>query len=40
METKTQEQQDIQDLKLYVSEIQKQMTSIHEKMEILLNRIK
>ena len=39
METKTQEQQDIQDLKLSVGEIQKQMTSIHEKIEILLNRI-
>jgi hypothetical protein len=40
VETKTQEQQDIQDLKISVSEIQKQMTSIHEKIEILLNRIK
>lgn len=40
METKTPEQQDIQDLKMSVSEIQKQMTSIHEKIEILLNRIK
>jgi len=39
IETKTQEQQDILDLKISVSEIQKQMTSIHEKMEILLNRI-
>jgi hypothetical protein len=39
VETKTQEQQDIQDLKMSVSEIQKQMTRIHEKMEILLNRI-
>jgi len=40
VETKTQEQQDIQDLKMSVSEIQKQMTTIHEKIEILLNRIK
>jgi uncharacterized coiled-coil protein SlyX len=40
VETKTQEQQDIQDLKISVSEIQKQMTTIHEKIEILLNRIK
>lgn len=40
VETKTQEQQDILDLKMSVSEIQKQMTSIHEKIEILLNRIK
>jgi hypothetical protein len=40
VETKTQEQQDIQDLKMSVSEIQKQMASIHEKIEILLNRIK
>jgi hypothetical protein len=40
METKTPEQQDIQDLKISVSEIQKQMASIHEKIEILLNRIK
>lgn len=40
VETKTQEQQDIQDLKLSVGEIQKQMTSIHEKIEILLNRIR
>jgi hypothetical protein len=40
VETYTKEQQDILDLKLYVSKIQKQMTSIHEKMEILLNRIK
>ena len=40
VETKTPEQQDIQDLKISVSEIQKQMASIHEKIEILLNRIK
>jgi hypothetical protein len=40
METKTQEQQDIQDLKMSVSEIQKQMITIHEKIEILLDRIK
>uniref|UniRef100_A0A6C0CUK4 Uncharacterized protein n=1 Tax=viral metagenome TaxID=1070528 RepID=A0A6C0CUK4_9ZZZZ len=40
VEPNTQEQQDIQDLKLSVSEIQKQMTTIHEKIEILLNRIK
>jgi hypothetical protein len=40
VETKTQEQQDIQDLKMSVSEIQKQMISIYEKIEILLNRIK
>ena len=40
VETKTQEQQDILDLKISVSEIQKQMTTIHEKIEILLNRIK
>jgi len=40
VETKTQEQQDIQDLKVSVGEIQKQMTNIHEKIEILLNRIK
>jgi hypothetical protein len=39
VETKTPEQ-DIVDLKMSVNEIQKQMTSIHEKMEILLNRIK
>uniref|UniRef100_A0A6C0DHI7 Uncharacterized protein n=1 Tax=viral metagenome TaxID=1070528 RepID=A0A6C0DHI7_9ZZZZ len=38
--SQSQEQQDIQDLKMSVSEIQKQMTSIHEKIEILLNRIK
>ena len=37
--TQSQEQQDIQDLKMSVSEIQKQMTTIHEKIEILLNRI-
>ncbi len=40
VDTKTHEQQDIQDLKISVSEIQKQMTNIHEKIEILLNRIK
>jgi hypothetical protein len=40
VETYTKEQQDILDLKMSVNEIQKQMTSIHEKMEILLNRIK
>jgi len=40
VETKTHEQQDIQDLKISVNEIQKQMTNIHEKIEILLNRIK
>ena len=40
VETKTQEQQDIQDLKISVSEIQKKMISIHEKIEILLNGIK
>jgi hypothetical protein len=40
VEPKTQEQQDIQDLKMSVNEIQKQMTTIHEKIEILLNRIK
>jgi hypothetical protein len=39
VETKTQEQQDILDLKISVSEIQKQMTTIDEKIEILLNRI-
>lgn len=39
-QAKTPEQQDIQDLKMYVSEIQKQMKTIHEKIEILLNRIK
>jgi hypothetical protein len=38
--TQSQEQQDIQDLKMSVSEIQKQMITIHEKIEILLNRIK
>jgi hypothetical protein len=40
VEPNTQEQQDIQDLKMSVNEIQKQMASIHEKIEILLNRIK
>jgi hypothetical protein len=40
VEPNTQEQQDIQDLKMSVNEIQKQMTTIHEKIEILLNRIK
>jgi hypothetical protein len=40
VEPNSQEQQDILDLKLSVSEIQKQMTTIHEKIEILLNRIK
>jgi hypothetical protein len=40
VEPKTQEQQDIQDLKMSVNEIQKQMITIHEKIEILLNRIK
>jgi hypothetical protein len=40
VEPNTQEQQDIQDLKMSVNKIQKQMTTIHEKIEILLNRIK
>jgi len=40
VEPNSQEQQDIQDLKMSVNKIQKQMTSIHEKIEILLNRIK
>lgn len=33
VEPNSQEQQDILDLKLSVSEVQKQMTNIHEKIE-------
>lgn len=36
----SQEQQDIQDLKMSVSEIQKQMTSIHEKIDFILGSFK
>ena len=40
VEPNTQEQQDIQDLKLSVSEIQKQMTGIHEKIDFILGLLK
>jgi hypothetical protein len=40
VETKTPEQQDIQDLKLSVGEIQKQMASIHEKIDFILGSLK
>jgi hypothetical protein len=40
VETKTQEQQDIEELKLSVNQIQKQMTSIYEKIDTILGSLK
>jgi hypothetical protein len=40
VEPKTQEQQDIQDLKMSVNEIQKQMSTIHEKIDFILGSLK
>ena len=40
VEPNTQEQQDIQDLKMSVNKIQKQMTGIHEKIDFILGLLK
>jgi hypothetical protein len=40
VEPKTQEQRDIQDLKMSVNEIQKQMITIHEKIDFILGSLK